>query len=178
MAELVPRLLILAVFIPLVTYTELKNGKIHNWLTIPGLCLGLFLAFLDGPDAFRHSLAGMLIGGGIFLIPYIISGLRGKRPVVGGGDVKFVAAVGAIMGMSFVLPVIYYSIIFGTVIGLATIAWKYLSLKLKPPKEKDSEEDATGAEGGSLWLVRVPFGTSICLAIMAVFAKMYLQVEL
>ena len=83
---LLPPLLIAA------TYTEIKNRMIPNWLTIGAIICALAASFaVGGVNMLYNSLIGLAIGGGIFL-PFCLAG------VLGGGDFKLMAAVGALVG--------------------------------------------------------------------------------
>lgn len=162
-----PEVLALLLLVVVTVYTELKEGKIYNWLTLPAIGLGLFLALLQGWDQFLGSVWGMLIGGGIFLFPYLLSGLATGRPVIGGGDVKFIAAVGALTGIFFTLQVIYYAVLIGVVFGILTVAWYRIRAWRRP-----AEEEPQGGKP-SLWSMRVPFGTALSVAVVLTIKDFY-----
>jgi len=48
---------------------------------------------------------------------------------MGGGDVKLMAAIGAIMGYPFILDAMFYSIMFGGFVALLVLAWKKTLIK-------------------------------------------------
>ena len=80
--------------------TDVWKFKVYNLLTFPLLFSGLvYHGWTGGFEDFSGSLAGMLLGFGLFLLPYLWG-------AVGAGDVKFVAAVGAWMGMQPMLPIL------------------------------------------------------------------------
>jgi len=71
---------------------DLRSSRIPNWLTFPAMGVALLAhAWLAGFPGALFSLAGLGAGLGLFLILYV-SGC------IGAGDVKLMAAVGAIMG--------------------------------------------------------------------------------
>lgn len=73
-------------------YTDLAHHKVYNWVTIPGIIAGLLLNFaFQGFQGLGNSLLGLIIGGGLFLIFFLMGGM-------GGGDVKLMGAVGALGG--------------------------------------------------------------------------------
>lgn len=191
-----PQLLALGVVVTITMYTELRDGKIYNWMTLPALGLGLLLAALGGRAAFYDALAGVVVGGGIFFLPYLVSGISRGRPVIGGGDVKLAAAIGALTGLRFTLSVVYYGVLSGAVIGLAVIGWRYFSRRqqkkmLSPHPSPDTDsvqpdkqakenvghvDGDDGREAGdgeqpppSVWLTRIPFGTAICVGVLITF---------
>ncbi|MED4204590.1 prepilin peptidase [Neobacillus mesonae] len=95
--------------------TDLKERKILNSVTLPSI-LFAFIYFLsiNGLEGFIFSGKGFLIGLGLLIIPYIMGGM-------GAGDVKLMAAIGALMGASFVFYSFIYTALIGGVIALALI---------------------------------------------------------
>ena len=94
------------------TITDFLRRKIYNWLTLPAILVGLILnSILGSWWGLFDSLAGLLLGGIIFLI----LGLMG---MMGGGDVKLAAAVGALIGWRMTVSAIYYGTLCGAVLAL------------------------------------------------------------
>ena len=72
--------------------TDLRSRRIPNWLTGGAATMALaYHLWTGGPSALLLSLAGLLVGGAIFFLPFALGGL-------GGGDVKLLAALGAWAG--------------------------------------------------------------------------------
>jgi len=71
-----------------------------------------------------ESLLGLLTGGGMFLLVYIIS-----KKGLGGGDVKFIAAAGLFLGFSEIIPVILYGTILAAITGVILILAKKIKRK-------------------------------------------------
>ena len=107
-------------------YTDLSRGKVYNWCTYPAIALGLALAhildaYVDRPWHLKNSVWGIVIGVLIFALPYFLRW-------VSAGDVKLIAAVGAVAGgwiggRPFILYATVYSAIMGAVLGLAVLIW-------------------------------------------------------
>ena len=98
-------------------YGEIKERRIPNWLTLGGIVLGLGSAAIEGGvQGLSDSTLGLAIAGGLFL-PFCLLG------VVGGGDMKLMAAVGAITGWPMVLRVVTDTCIAGGLIAIAIMAW-------------------------------------------------------
>jgi len=98
-------------------YGEVKWRRIPNWLTILGMVLGLGSAFVEGwTTGLWYSFLGLAIGGGVFL-PFCLMG------VVGGGDMKLMAAVGAIVGYPLVLRCLTDACMAGGILAIAIMAW-------------------------------------------------------
>lgn len=75
------------------TVSDLKYYKIYNALTLPLLSAGLLFHLLSsGLGGLGQSTVGMLFGFGLLFVPYLIG-------VIGGGDVKMLAAIGAWLGL-------------------------------------------------------------------------------
>lgn len=75
--------------------TDLRDRKILNSVVVPAVVLGIGLnAWNNGTVGVVLGLEGFLVGLGIFFIPYLMGG-------IGAGDVKLMAAIGAIKGPVF-----------------------------------------------------------------------------
>jgi leader peptidase (prepilin peptidase)/N-methyltransferase len=66
----------------------------------------------------KESLLGLISGGGIFLFSSEVYYRVRGRVGMGGGDIKFIAAVGALLGLKQVFLVIFLSAFIGSVVGL------------------------------------------------------------
>jgi prepilin peptidase CpaA len=101
----------------LCAYWDLRYRKIPNWATLPGIVLGLGVSILFGGwGGMKASGIGFLIGFGALLVLFVLGWM-------GGGDVKLMAAVGALKGYPFVVSALFYSLIVGVVIGVAMLIW-------------------------------------------------------
>lgn len=72
----------------------------------------------------KDSILGFIIGGGLFLIVYLIS-----RKGLGGGDVKFIAATGLYIGFARTISVILYGSILATLFVLILLLLKKIGRK-------------------------------------------------
>lgn len=87
--------IILVVLLILCSFEDARNKIIPNKYTIPALLAGLILMTLNnGVDGMKDSFFGFILGFLIFLIPFILG-------FMGAGDVKLVAAIGALKGLTF-----------------------------------------------------------------------------
>jgi len=91
-------------------YTDLKYGKIYNYITVPAIAAGIaFSAINNAGGVFTglfDSSAAAAAAFIFFIIPYMMGAL-------GGGDVKLMMSIGALKGCAF----LFYAIIF---IGLVS----------------------------------------------------------
>lgn len=92
-------------------YTDVTRGRIPNALVIMLLAYGLTLRAQDGAQALFISLA---IGALAFAAGTALFSLR----LIGGGDVKFIAAAAAALGWPDALTFVLYTVLAGGVLGI------------------------------------------------------------
>jgi prepilin peptidase CpaA len=106
-------ILVIVLFICFIT--DVKSRKILNIVTLPTIVFSLgYYLFTKGYEGFLFSGKGFLVGLGLLIIPYLLGGM-------GAGDVKLMAAIGALMGTSFVFYSFIYIALIGGVIALVLI---------------------------------------------------------
>ena len=108
------RLGVLVVLAAGATYWDLRSRRVPNALTFSCALAGLAMGGLErGGAGLLPPAAGLLVAGGVFL-PFVVLGY------VGGGDMKLLAAAGALLG-----PVgAVWAVLFGAVLGGAwALAW-------------------------------------------------------
>jgi prepilin peptidase CpaA len=107
--------IVLIVILTICVVTDLRSRKIYNAVTMPGTIVGFVLqAGINGLPGFLDAVLGCAVGFGILLIPYLLGGM-------GAGDVKLLALVGALKGVSFVFHASVYMALIGGVIALALL---------------------------------------------------------
>lgn len=104
-------------------YMEVRDRRIPNVITMAGVVAGLAAGYLPGGATLGSSLLGLAIGFGALLAFYVFGGM-------GGGDVKLMGAVGAMVGFPLIVPVLFYSAIIGGLMAIAVLAsrgdvWRY-----------------------------------------------------
>jgi len=120
LAGLLPLFTILAVAV----YTDLRERRIPNKLVLAGIVTGLllhtllpegngFLAKWPGGVGFLGSLQGLAIGAAAMFPLYFLRAM-------GAGDVKLMAAVGAILGPDDILPAVIGTFLAGGVVSILT----------------------------------------------------------
>lgn len=162
--------LLLATVVLIAGYYDIRWRRIPNWLTVAGLLLGLAL------NGFLFGLAGLVNAGeGIalaMLLNFPLYLLRAR----GAGDVKLLAALGAIVGWHDWLAVFVISSLLGGVLALFLMMSKGRVRKtlwntgyivsemahLRPPHMRSEELDVNSALS-----FRLPQGAVIALGACA-----------
>ncbi len=100
-------------------YTDTRHGLITNRLTFPTMALGLVLhAVVGGWTGLGTAALGCAAGLGLLIIPFLLGGL-------GAGDVKLMAALGAVVGPAAVFSTFIYSAFLGGLIALVILVRKH-----------------------------------------------------
>jgi leader peptidase (prepilin peptidase)/N-methyltransferase len=101
-----------------VVFIDLEHRIIPDRITLPGIALGLALAFARGgaPGLWLALLAGL--GAGTFFLAVAILSKGG----MGGGDIKLAAMMGAFTDPPRVLLGVFLAILAGGLVGLAALA--------------------------------------------------------
>jgi prepilin peptidase CpaA len=97
------------------TVEDLRRRTLPNWLTVTGLVAGLAIGAGQGWRGIVAGAGGAAIGFGILLPLYWLGAM-------GGGDVKLMAAFGALLGPRGVLPAVALAAVFGAVLAAAVLA--------------------------------------------------------
>jgi leader peptidase (prepilin peptidase)/N-methyltransferase len=134
--------LIFAIVVPalvIITVIDIEHQIIPDVITLPGIVFGLAAgSYLNG---WLDSVIGLALGGGMFwLLAEGYLRLRGKMGM-GGGDIKYIAAAGALMGWAQVLFIIFVGALAGGIFGGIGMGIKKLN-----------------------FLSRIPFGPFLALA--------------
>ena len=89
-------------------YTDLRWGKVFNFVTVPFALLGLLLNSIEsGLEGFLLGLGGLGVGFGLWLL----SSFLGR--ILGGGDIKLLMAFGTLQGPGFLLLALAYGALIG-----------------------------------------------------------------
>ena len=96
---------------------DLRRRRVPNWLTAAGLAGGLGCAAWGGWHGLGMAAAGTLVGF-LILLPFHWWG------AMGGGDVKLMAAYGALLGPSGILLAALLAAVLGGLSAAGTLLWK------------------------------------------------------
>lgn len=150
-------------------FFDLKIRKIPNWVIAVGAFSGVVLNAYQGLNGLIQSVSGLVVGILVLLLPFALGW-------IGAGDVKFFGVVGALLGVSWLPRVFFYSALVAgaiavvyLVMGLShTVRFKDLWVDVKltllsfgrvlpSPVQKRTE-----TSGGSVpWGVAFAIGTII-----------------
>ena len=172
-------LVVLAAVLLIAVVTDLRRGKIYNWLTYPAVAIGLaghtFMGGWSGAGGdigLMGALAGLVVG----FLPLMLAAMAGG---INGGDVKLMGAVGALTGWRFVAAALLYSAMAAALLAVVVILyrrvfWRTLKrvglflwqvLSMHRPTDPASPDSPM-----------VPFGLAICLGSVGAILERVLQV--
>lgn len=161
----------LAAVIVLTTYTEIRNSTIPNWITLPALAFALVTSFLGVGIPLVSSLIGLAVGFGFLFLFYVFGGM-------GGGDVKLMGAVGALLGFPDILNVLTYTAFIGGAMAVVALIWHKrfwagigdaLSLLMRRrPQGADHEcpPPGTGPVPPKASPITIPYGLAIVAGVL------------
>jgi len=107
---------IMVIMLSVAFYTDMLWCKIFNKLTMSCMALGIILNTADtGITGMLYSLGGV----GLVILLYLCFA---PSAGIGGGDAKLMMAVGALMGVKFVVAAMLFTAIIGGVLALVVMA--------------------------------------------------------
>ncbi len=125
--------LILVFGLVTVSFIDFDHYLLPNVFTFSGMGLGLVGALLNPERSFWESLFGVLLGGGfLWAIAKIYYWMR-KEEGMGGGDVKLLAWIGAVLGWKAIPLVVLIASISGSLVGISIMYFQKKSLKTMIP---------------------------------------------
>jgi prepilin peptidase CpaA len=154
--------------------TDLKTRKIKNFVTYPAILLGFAVHLVgagwDGGEGLglKWSLIGFLVGG----LPFLAMNTIDARSF-GMGDVKLMAAVGALLGWPMILEIFFYVALLGGVVAVVVLVKKRRfratvgGMLSKRTDEEAGDEAASEPRSSPLY---IPYGVAIAGGTVAVLA--------
>lgn len=101
-----------------VSFIDIDHFILPDVFTLSGIVIGLLGALLNPERSFVDALIGVCLGGGfLWAIAYFYFLFR-KEEGMGGGDIKLLAWIGAILGWKAIAFVIISSSVIGSVFGI------------------------------------------------------------
>lgn len=155
--------LVLFAVLAIACTTDMRARRIPNALTFPTVLLGVVLnGVLFGLDGVRESAAGTGVGL-VMLLPLFV--LRW----MGAGDVKLMAAIGALMGVEFVFFACLWAAVFGGAIALVgLVRSRRLGLAMQYLYYSRLLPQTNGSFVAGAW--RMPYAPAIALGCLVTLA--------
>jgi prepilin peptidase CpaA len=147
-------------------WTDYKSRRIPNWLTVPGLVVGISLnVTASGWSGLRFSLLGAGLGL-LLLLPFVL--LRS----LGAGDWKLAGALGAFVGASVLLDLLLGSVFVAGLMAVALVIYKrrvrqtlrnigHLLVSLLTFRSPGSEVSLDNPQS-----LKVPYGVALALTVV------------
>ena len=96
---------------------DLQHQLIPDAITLPGILVGFVANLVTGRIHWLECVAGILVGGGLFLAIILASGGG-----MGGGDMKLGAMLGAFLGWKALAFALFSAVVLGGVVAIALLA--------------------------------------------------------
>jgi len=109
----------IASFLIVIFVYDFKYYLILDKVVWPGIILAIFVNLVLGFSIFNLLLAA-LVGGGFFLLQFVVS----KGRWIGGGDIRLGVFMGVILGWPQILTALFISYILGSVISIFLLLGK------------------------------------------------------
>ena len=137
---------------------DVTRRRISNWIPIAACLAGICLQVADkGWQGLLAWMAGLLTGGAVFLIFYLLGGM-------GGGDIKLMAGFGSILGAEGVLEASLWTagcggVLAVIVIGLNTIKRVWSGRRLR------QQGDASDGSAEANRVDSIPYAPAIAAGV-------------
>ncbi len=116
-----------------ITFIDIDHQIIPDIITLPGIPICFAASFALPHITYMQSIMGILVGGGsLFMVAWLYH-LLTKKEGMGGGDIKLLGMMGAIIGWKGVLFTIFVASAVGTLAGMLVILKTRKSMKLAVP---------------------------------------------
>jgi leader peptidase (prepilin peptidase)/N-methyltransferase len=100
-----------------ITAIDLEHQIIPDRITLPGIVAGFLATLATGRVGWLDAVAGIAVGGGLFLVIILASGGG-----MGGGDMKLGAMFGAFLGWKVTLLSLFVGVLLGGTLALVLLA--------------------------------------------------------
>ena len=115
------------------TFIDFDHMILPEQFTLSGIAIGLLGAWLNPQRDFLDAVLGVFLGGGFLWAMAYFYYLFTKQEGMGGGDIKLLAWIGAVLGWKAIPFVIMSSAIIGSIVGLVLARKQRQGLKTVIP---------------------------------------------
>jgi prepilin peptidase CpaA len=166
-------MIVALIFMAIVAAYDLRERRIPNRLNLAGLVVGLTLQMaLGGVQGFFAGVSGFAVGFAILFLPFAAG-------MVGGGDVKFVAAVGAYLGWELLLVGLGIGVVVGGVVGATSLIRRRRFVKALRGLAADLMCLASGVRPTTLKstdaVETVPYGVMLAMGLAVSVARAFFK---
>lgn len=152
-----PRTGVLLILLVIASVSDYRTYKIPNWLTVSGMVFGLIYNTVI-PFSIHHgflwALGGLLLGFFIMLPCYALR-------IMGAGDVKLMAMVGAFLGVTDTLHALIFSFIVGGIAALIFSLYRKALVQMLGNVKNITQMMMMSAIGGFRPDVQIEAGKSV-----------------
>lgn len=117
------------------SFIDIDHWLLPDRITIPSIALGIvfsacgYILPSGGYVDFKASIIGAFVSFSIlFMLGFIASKILGKE-ALGGGDVKFMAMIGAFLGWRAFIPVLLMAALQGAIFGILQIIYSKINIR-------------------------------------------------
>jgi prepilin peptidase CpaA len=147
-----------------------RTLRIPNWLTVSGMVYGLAISAIAAPAHQGHAMGALASLGGLAVGLVVLLPLYALR-VMGAGDVKLMAMVGAFLGLPSMGYALLYCLMAGGAFALFYVLYQSVALKFVMNVGAALQMLPFAAQHGrraGAWLAtapsigKMPYGPAIC----------------
>lgn len=124
---------LLSATLVVISFIDLDHQIIPDVISLPGIPIGFFCSFLVPWVTWSESLLGIIVGGGSLMAIALAYEYLTKQEGMGFGDVKLLAMLGALLGWTAVMPIIFIGSVMGTIVGIPLMLISKSGRKLAIP---------------------------------------------
>ncbi len=116
-----------------VTFIDLDHRIIPDTISLPGIPIFFLAALVVPAMTWRTSALGILAGGGsLFAVAGVYQLITGREGM-GGGDIKLLAMIGAMIGWQGILFTLFAASAIGTLVGVSAMIQSGKGMRLAIP---------------------------------------------
>ncbi len=117
------RAFVLVLALIAITFTDFEHHIIPNWISLPGIVVGLASRLYPSPWDVVDGVIGCLIAAAIFFAIVWLSPMVFGKEGMGMGDVKLAGMLGAFLGLKVVIVAIYAAVFAGGIAGVLLLVF-------------------------------------------------------